>query len=80
MCKLKLDQEASRDVLAVGHKVWYDGKIVTITGIRVLHTLDTEKYPGLPSSLRMFKPVCDLANPNGGSWINVPFDELSLWV
>lgn len=74
MCEIKLDQGDSRRVLAVGHKVLYEGHEATITGIRVWHDLDTMVGP--PHRL---VPVCDLQGEFGGHWVNIRIDELEMW-
>ncbi|MBA7623090.1 hypothetical protein ES703_30482 [subsurface metagenome] len=73
MCELEMEQDASRKVLAVGHKVLFEGKEATITSIRVWHDLDTLLGPPQHAI-----PVFDL---QGEGWhiMNVKIDEIGLW-
>jgi len=73
MCKTIIPQEDSDHILAVGHKVNYQGKECVIIGIRVWHDMGT--FLGRPFR---GKPVFDLKG-DGWSTMNIQIDELDLW-
>jgi len=73
MCKTKIPQEDSDHILAVGHKVRYEGQECVIESIRVWHDMGT--LLGRPFR---GKPVFDLKG-NGWSTMNTPIDDLELW-
>ena len=73
MCKTQIPQGDSDHILAVGHKVTYQGKEAVITGIRVWHDMGT--LLGRPFR---GKPVFDLQG-DGWSCMNIPIDDLDLW-
>jgi len=73
MCKVKVPQEDADHILAVGHKVTYQGKECVITSIRVWHDMGT--LLGRPFR---GKPVFDLKG-DGWTAMNIPIDELDLW-
>lgn len=69
MCELKFDQELSAKVFAVGHKVVFQGKTATITGIRVWHETH-ETRQGV-------EPVFDLRY-DGGFYTNARLDDIEV--
>ena len=73
MGKVTIPQEDSDHILAVGHKVTYQGKECVITDIRVWHDMGT--LLGRPFR---GKPVFDLKG-DGWSVMNIPIDDLDLW-
>ena len=73
MCKTKIPQEDSDQILAVGHKVRYQGKECVIESIRVWHNMGTLLGPPWRG-----KPIFDLKG-DGWSTINIPLDDLDLW-
>lgn len=74
MCKVKIPQEDSDHILAVGHMVNYQGQEAVITSIRVWHDMGT--LLGRPFR---GKPVFDLQG-DGWSTMNIPIDDLDLWL
>ncbi len=73
MCKEKIPQEEADHILAVGHKVTYQGKECVITSIRVWHDMGTllgRPFRGVP--------VFDLQG-EGWSAMNIQIDDLDLW-
>lgn len=74
--RIQLDQEDSNRVLAIGHKVNYEGNTYIISDIRVWHDL----YSAMPGEKR-FYPVFDLNSVATGRRIvmNVHIGELTLW-
>jgi len=73
MCKTKIPQEDSDHILAVGHKVRYEGRECVIEGIRVWHDMGTLLGPPWRG-----KPVFDLKG-EGWDTMNIPLDDLDLW-
>ena len=73
MCKVKIPQEDSDKVLAVGHKVMYQGKEAVIIGIRVWHDKGTLLGPP-----QRHRAVFDLQG-EGWSTVNTGIDEIDLW-
>lgn len=73
MCQIKIPQEESSIVLAVGHKVRYEGKECVITSIRVWHDLATLLDPP-----HRVVPIFDVYG-EGWSAINLRIDELQMW-
>ena len=73
MSKTKIPQEDSDHILAVGHKVRYQGQECVIESIRVWHDMGT--LLGRPFR---GKPVFDLKG-DGWSTMNTPIDDLDLW-
>ena len=73
MCKTKIPQEDSDHILAVGHKVSYQGQECVIESILVWHDLGTLLGPPWRG-----KPVFDL-KCDGWSAMNIPLDDLDLW-
>lgn len=74
MCKQMIPQEDSDHILAVGHKVRYQGQECVITSIRVWHDMGT--LLGRPFR---GKPVFDLKG-EGYTTMNIPIDDLDLWL
>lgn len=73
MCKTKIPQEDSDHILAVGHKVRYQGQECVIESIRVWHDMGT--LLGRPFR---GKPVFDLTG-DGWSTMNTSLNDLDLW-
>lgn len=73
MCEVKVPQEDIDHILAVGHKVRYQGKKCVITSIRVWHDMGTFLGPPWRG-----KPVFDLQG-EGWAAVNIPIDDLGLW-
>ena len=74
MCKTTIPQEDSDHILAVGHKVMYQGKECVIESIRVWHDMGTLLGPPWRG-----KPVFDL---QGEGWhtMNIPIDDIDLFL
>ena len=74
MCKTNIPQEDSDHILAVGHKVMYQGKECVIESIRVWHDLGTLLGPPWRGV-----PVFDL---KGEGWhtMNIPIDDIDLFL
>jgi len=73
MCKQQVPQEDSHKILAVGQKVFYEGKEAVIVSIRVWHDLGTLIGPP-----HRAVPVFDLQG-EGFSVMNIKLDELKVW-
>ena len=73
MCKTEIPQEDADHILAVGHKVKYQGQECVIEGIRVWHDLGTLLGPPWRG-----EPVFDLKG-EGVNITNVHINEIDLW-
>ena len=73
MCKTIIQQEEADFILAVGHKVRYQGQECVITSIRVWHDLGTLLGPPF-----RVQPVFDLQGANF-SGEDIPIEDLELW-
>ena len=73
MSKVTIPQEDADHILAVGHKVMYQGQEAVIENIRVWHDMGTLLGPPWRG-----KPVFDLKG-EGWSTMNIPIDDLDLW-
>ena len=73
MCRIEMAQGEANQILAVGHKVEYEGEETIIETIRVWHDLDTLLGPPF-----RYQVVFDLKG-RGLDVMNVKFHELRLW-
>lgn len=73
MSKVTIPQEDADHILAVGHKVMYQGQEAVIENIRVWHDMGTLLGPPWRG-----KPVFDLKG-EGWSTMNIPLEDIDLW-